>query len=596
MNNSETLDYDDFDALLDASSLGAPRVVAALGSATPDALRRFNTAAHLPLSCSPAPTHTPADTAVQTQRLASSSPAGRAAVTGIAVITCSTGAGKTNAFLDQISQARRRRDIAEGFTVRPARVLAVTARSRPHASVPLLVIDEAHRSTSPWSAREQTYLAALLRNRERARSDTPRHLTYLYRLFHQSSEFPTVLRRIELAACVERDALHDMLVRRLLADLGTTGGAGQDRAAPALRLATWTACMWQDMKERNLLGQAWPRATAFHPQLVHADGTQADLGSQSFPRMSWNRTGGPGLDAQRMRCLRHSCLQLASMPPTAPFINRDPLLERLFARLDPAHGARSLARSWLTHISTDERLSWPHAPAPADNGWLPVLYTCACSETEHAEHVTAPLHCAPREPDLATLRAPRPARSAHHATDRAAHNDQRTIAPDSTAEKRELHDISNGQIELRQEMVHAWITTHLYLGGGNEIPLPLPTHLNYRVTDPYAVEAVFDPGPHQVTWTFARDLLADGLHDKAGSGDISIWTSPSDSGHPRAFMQLKSPTGTALLSLPPTPVREFLTETTRMVPRGSEHALLSSSLNDLEAQLNQLSVSPGGGD
>jgi len=31
-------------------------------------------------------------------------------------------------------------------------------------------------------------------------------------------------------------------------------------------------------------------------------------------------------------------------------------------------------------------------------------------------------------------------------------------------------------------------------------------------------------------------------------------------------------------------------------PRGSEHALLSSSLNDLEAQLNQLSVFPGGVD
>ncbi|MFJ9591089.1 SsgA family sporulation/cell division regulator [Streptomyces acidicola] len=474
--------------------------------------------------------------------------------------------------------------------------VAIT-RPRPFASAPLYVrdyaLDEAHRSMNPWSAQEQAYLAALLKNRATARSAAPPGLADPCRLLHHTNAFSTGIRRIELAACAECNALHEMLVRSLLADLRTTG-ARRGRAAAALRLATWVVCMRQDTKEPHPLGQAWPQATALQPQPVDTIRTQPDLASQPFPHMPWSRTDGKGLHAKPMQCLRHSCLRPAPMPPDAPFTNQD--LLSLIARLDPAHGERSLDRNWVTHAGTEGRLSWPQATAPTDNGCLPVPYTCACSETEHAERLTAPMHYAPREADLATSRAPRPARRAHHATDRTAHNDQPTSAADSTDEQQDQHDTRNAWIESWQDMVHASITTYLYLGAGSGISLPLPTHLNYRVTDPYAVEAVFDPGPHQVTWIFARDLLADGLHGMAGSGDISIWTSPSDSGHPRAFMQLKSPAGTALLSLPPTPVKEFLAETTRMVDRGREHALLSSSLNDLEAQLNQLSVFPGGAD
>ncbi|MFE9769550.1 SsgA family sporulation/cell division regulator [Streptomyces sp. NPDC005808] len=284
------------------------------------------------------------------------------------------------------------------------------------------------------------------------------------------------------------------------------------------------------------------------------------------------------------------------MPPDAPFI--DQALLRRVARLNSAHGERSLARTWLVHVGTDECLSWPHAMPPTADGWPQVLYTGERSETEDTGHLTAPMHYASREPDLDTLRAPRPARRVHPATDRAAHNEQHTTAADSTDQKLDQHDTANARIESRHGTVHASITALLCPSGDISNPLPLPTHLNYRETDPYAVEAVFGfgLGPHQVTWTFARDLLTDGLHGKTGSGDISIWTSACDEGQLHTFIQLKSPTGTALLSLPRTPVKEFLAETTRMVARGSEHALLSSSLNDLEAQLNRLSAFPGRGD
>ncbi|MBT2529943.1 SsgA family sporulation/cell division regulator [Streptomyces sp. ISL-99] len=590
MNISETPDYDDFDALLDASSLGAPRVVAALGSATPDARRRFNTAAHHPASCSPAPADSPADTGVQTQRPTSSNPEGRAVVTEVGLITCSTGSGKTHAFLDQTSQARRRTNIEEGFTSRPAR-LAVTAWPRPFASLPLYVLDEAHRSTNPITVQVQGYLAALLSNRVTSRSHAPRHSGDLCQLFHQTSALPAALRRIERPAGAERDALHDKLVRRLLTDFETVDRAYR-RATAVMRLATWMADMRHGTSEQNLWGQAWPEATAFS-WLVDADETPADLDNQSFPGMPWSRTDGPQLRTKQMRCLRRNCRRHPAMPPDAPFSPQD-LLRRI-ARLGPAPGERPLDRNGLAATGSEGWLNWLHATAPTDNGWLPLMYACVFNEMGHASHVSAPWPDAPREVELATVRGLRLACRALRTTDHPAPNDQHASAAASTADKKQQHDTGEARIESWHGMVHASITAHLHPGVGSS-PLPLPTHLNYRLTDPYAVEAVFDPGPHQVTWTFARDLLADGLHGKAGRGDISIWTSPADSGHPRAFMQLKSPTGTALLSLPPAPVREFLTETTRMVARGSEHALLSSSLNDLEAQLNQLSVFPGGVD
>jgi Streptomyces sporulation and cell division protein, SsgA. len=382
--------------------------------------------------------------------------------------------------------------------------------------------------------------------------------------------------------------LHDKLVRRLLADFETVDSA-YHRAAAAMRLATWTADMRHGTSGQELWGQARPQTRAAS-WLVDADETPADLDNQSFPGMPWSRTDGPQLRTKQMRCLRRNCRPRSAMPPDAPVAVQD-LLRR--APLGPAPGERSLNHNGLAAAGV--WLNWLHATAPTDNGWLPLMYACVLSEMGHSGRVSAPWPDAPREPDLATVRGLRLACRAHRATDHPALNDQPATAAASTAEQKQQHDTGEARIESWHGMVHASITAHLHPGVGSS-SLPLPLHLNYRVTDPYAVEAVFDPGPHQVTWTFARDLLADGLHGKAGSGDISIWTSPCDSGHPRAFMQLKSPTGTALMSLPPAPVKEFVTETTRMVPRGSEHALLSSSLNDLEAQLNRLSVFPGGVD
>ena len=54
----------------------------------------------------------------------------------------------------------------------------------------------------------------------------------------------------------------------------------------------------------------------------------------------------------------------------------------------------------------------------------------------------------------------------------------------------------------------------------------MPVSLHYDTGDPFAVHAVFRAGQdNEVTWVFARDLLAVGVTRRAGEGDVRIWPS-----------------------------------------------------------------------
>lgn len=68
------------------------------------------------------------------------------------------------------------------------------------------------------------------------------------------------------------------------------------------------------------------------------------------------------------------------------------------------------------------------------------------------------------------------------------------------------------------------VHTGLYLvpAGGNHPPTPAT--LAYDPADPYAVRLTFldSRGNPTFDYTFARGLLADGLHDPAGNGDAHI--------------------------------------------------------------------------
>ncbi len=86
-------------------------------------------------------------------------------------------------------------------------------------------------------------------------------------------------------------------------------------------------------------------------------------------------------------------------------------------------------------------------------------------------------------------------------------------------------------------------------------------------------------GTDVVEWTFARQLLSDGVSRSVGEGDVQVWPSHA-SGRPVVCLSLSSPSGRALFEVPLTELVEFLNRTYRAVPIGSE-----SQHVDVEAEL-----------
>ena len=107
--------------------------------------------------------------------------------------------------------------------------------------------------------------------------------------------------------------------------------------------------------------------------------------------------------------------------------------------------------------------------------------------------------------------------------------------------------------------------------------------LHYDPTDPYAVRVDIAGPDRDVSWTFARDLLADGLRSMTavGEGDVrvqatSVLTEISfgTSAHDRV-----------VLRLPWWNTREFVRLTQAEVPRGAETC-------DVDAWVAALIASP----
>lgn len=98
----------------------------------------------------------------------------------------------------------------------------------------------------------------------------------------------------------------------------------------------------------------------------------------------------------------------------------------------------------------------------------------------------------------------------------------------------------------------------------------VPARLTYRTADPYAVHIAFHIGSeHPVFWTFARELLVEGVFRPCGQGDVRIWPSKTD-GRSVVLMALSSPDGDALLEAPSAQVSAWLERTLRVVPPGTE--------------------------
>lgn len=107
----------------------------------------------------------------------------------------------------------------------------------------------------------------------------------------------------------------------------------------------------------------------------------------------------------------------------------------------------------------------------------------------------------------------------------------------------------------------------------------IPARLSYRGEDPFAVSVVFTVGGTQVVWTFARDLLRDGLYGPAGTGDVSV--APAGAG--RVTLTLRSASGVAMVACDAADVAIFVQRVYAAVPAGAEstHIAIDRFLADI---------------
>ena len=113
-----------------------------------------------------------------------------------------------------------------------------------------------------------------------------------------------------------------------------------------------------------------------------------------------------------------------------------------------------------------------------------------------------------------------------------------------------------------------------FISGESQSEL-LEGELIFNPADPYAVVMRLEARSGTVVWTFARDLLADGLFEPCGSGDVQVWPFLSDSGTAVVIIELSSPDGRALLQAPSRAVQDFVARTREAVPQGEESAHLA---------------------
>ncbi|QNN52502.1 SsgA family sporulation/cell division regulator [Nocardioides mesophilus] len=116
------------------------------------------------------------------------------------------------------------------------------------------------------------------------------------------------------------------------------------------------------------------------------------------------------------------------------------------------------------------------------------------------------------------------------------------------------------------------VTVDLIDATGNATPIEAELH--YDPTDPFAVTAVFKTGSHQVSWTFGRELLVEGLYEPSGDGDVHVWPCLDSSGHAVVIIELCSPDGEALVQARTGDMQAFVARMNALVATGTESAHL----------------------
>lgn len=108
--------------------------------------------------------------------------------------------------------------------------------------------------------------------------------------------------------------------------------------------------------------------------------------------------------------------------------------------------------------------------------------------------------------------------------------------------------------------------------------------LRYNPEDPYAVQVRFrEPATGKtVRWSFARELLACGLNEPSGTGDVRLW--PWNTPKAKVVgLALSSPQGDALFEFRRSVLKRFLRSTFQLVPCGHE-----TDYYDLDKEISRL--------
>ncbi|WP_228989301.1 SsgA family sporulation/cell division regulator [Streptomyces sp. DH8] len=111
----------------------------------------------------------------------------------------------------------------------------------------------------------------------------------------------------------------------------------------------------------------------------------------------------------------------------------------------------------------------------------------------------------------------------------------------------------------------------------------LPAMLSYDREYPFAVRMAF-PAPAtlegtEVSWEFSRELLAAGVDDPAGEGDVRV----RPFGYDRTVLEFHAPEGIAMVHVRTEELRRFLQRARELVPEGEEHLYL-----DVDRELSGL--------
>ncbi|WP_410619176.1 SsgA family sporulation/cell division regulator [Amycolatopsis sp. cmx-8-4] len=106
----------------------------------------------------------------------------------------------------------------------------------------------------------------------------------------------------------------------------------------------------------------------------------------------------------------------------------------------------------------------------------------------------------------------------------------------------------------------------------NESTTPVLSRLSYHAEEPFAVTVAFRTERGRwIEWTFARELLVEGLDEPAGLGDVRVRPDLSED-EDFLTLEIESPDGYASFELEIEDVRTFLDASYELVPLGEEAA------------------------